>query len=423
VAEFRNELARLAERGTRVGPEALIERIELEMADDPIVGAEIRPKAKPGERVQSTRSLRRGLGIGLAVMLAVLVVGGAWLVISRDAPIAEPTMTSTLAVAESFMEAWAAGDGEAVAAMVSAEATLGGLELLPPSHDWYRAVGQEFQTKGCEVLPITFRTFQGVSCEYTFENKLTRALGMEPVGGSFLLYLSGSGIERADGNYEGAATFVHHDVSSIDRTLAEWVLINHPDDFERMFGDAFLSPVSDPTSIALWEQYTDELTASPEATARFVMEEETRWVAREDYFNHQVRPICEAATLRLEATVVEDLGLDQWETITTLEDLAAMSETVARISEETLAEMRALPLPPEATRSWLSVFYSLAEQRIDVLRQAAAAASAGATARVEMLSAEELVLRGQADWLLGGCPVGVWQVHMGQPLWDSIAPG
>jgi len=181
VAEFRNELARLAERGTRVGPEALIERIELEMADDPIVGAEIRPKAKPGERVQSTRSLRRGLGIGLAVMLAVLVVGGAWLVISRDAPIAEPTMTSTLAVAESFMEAWAAGDGEAVAAMVSAEATLGGLELLPPSHDWYRAVGQEFQTKGCEVLPITFRTFQGVSCEYTFENKLTRALGMEPV--------------------------------------------------------------------------------------------------------------------------------------------------------------------------------------------------------------------------------------------------
>ena len=97
---------------------------------------------------------------------------------------------------------------------------------------------------------------------------------------------------------------------------------------------------------------------------------------------------------------------------TELEDFAAMGETMARISEEALAEMRALPPPREAARARFSVFYSLAEQQIDVLRQAAGAASAGDSARVEMLSTEELVLRYQIDWLLGGCPVAV-----GQPWW------
>jgi hypothetical protein len=92
-----------------------------------------------------------------------------------------------------------------------------------------------------------------------------------------------------------------------------------------------------------------------------------------------------------------------------LDDLAALSEEAARISEETLAELRALPVP-NAARDGLAREFALREQEIEVLDQIAAAAAAGDAARVETLSAERLDLthqRGARGYLPPTCPVSL----------------
>ena len=121
----------------------------------------------------------------------------------------------------------------------------------------------------------------------------------------------------------------------------------------------------------------------------------------------QADAICQAATDRFDAAVPELDGteLDGTE----LEVAAAWSEAAARFSEEALAELRALP-PPKAHRARLNEFYSLLEKQTDVLRQVAAAASAGDTARVETLGLERIRLTHQKDSLEPGlqwCPVAL----------------
>jgi hypothetical protein len=116
----------------------------------------------------------------------------------------------------------------------------------------------------------------------------------------------------------------------------------------------------------------------------------------------QADAICKAATDRFDEAVP---GLDA----TDLEVTAAWSLAAARFSEEALAELRALP-PPKAHRARLNEFYSLLEQQTDVLRQAAAAASAGDTARVGTLELERIRLTHQKDALEPGlqwCPVSL----------------
>jgi hypothetical protein len=120
--------------------------------------------------------------------------------------------------------------------------------------------------------------------------------------------------------------------------------------------------------------------------------------------------ICNAATQRFRAVEeLQPIGRG-WE----LEDQAAWYETAVRFSEEVLAELRALT-PPPADRAMFYLFYSLLEQQTDALRQAAAAASAGDTARAALLGAERTHLTHQKDefadyWggpRLQSCPVGL----------------
>lgn len=351
---------------------------------------------------------------GVAAALAILLVGVVGLLVGNGANVTgNQTSTSSqildpgsrLAVAESFMEAWVAGDGEAVAAMFSAEAPLDGqdeMKTIPALHDWYRAVGQEFQNEGCEVLTDQVVTFLRVGCAYTFDNKLTRALGGEPVAEQSVLYIGGGKIHRYIGTgpfYMGTGPFSETFVD----TFAEWVLINHPDDFERMYLDGRSSPLLDPTSIALWEQYTDEFTASPVAVTQILSKNETEAGARADFIA-QAHAICRAATMRKDAVEVEP-ALERFpETSEILPEIAAMEEAIARISEEAVAEMRALPAPDTA-RALFNEFYRLAEQTVDIHRQTAAAASAGDTALVETLFWERVDLTHATDSFLERCPV------------------
>ncbi len=123
-------------------------------------------------------------------------------------------------------------------------------------------------------------------------------------------------------------------------------------------------------------------------------------LTRAEYFA-KADAICTAATDRFAAELSEGS--------TSLEYVAAWNEAAARISEETLAELRAL-LAPKADRPHLNEFYSLLEQQTDVLRKAAAAAAAGDRARAEALGWKRVHLTHQKDALepdLQGCPVNL----------------
>jgi hypothetical protein len=79
---------------------------------------------------------------------------------------------------------------------------------------------------------------------------------------------------------------------------------------------------------------------------------------------------------------------------------------VARVEEEALAELRALP-QPEADRALLEeAFYSVVEQEIDVMRAAAAASSAGDIVRDYLLGEERVHLTHQRDQFAAGYGLG-----------------
>jgi hypothetical protein len=327
-------------------------------------------------------------------------------------------------VAESFMEAWVAGDGEAIAALFSAEGSFNGwnrtngwnkTEGFPAIHDWYLAVGQEFQSKGCK--PQTVGT---VACTYTVQNELSRILGREPATSRVVLVVADGKIESVSGfpieYVDGSGIHGGDWPDELWGMFREWILINHPDDYRFMYvsGSRFGS-----TSIALWERYTDELTESPGAVSQLLAEWEAGAEARAAYFA-DAQKICRAASGRYREVEIEldMLYFPSEEDLPSREEplpiskeilpqITASNEAAARISEEALAELRALPSPPETARGLFSMFYSLAAEQIDLHRQIAAAASAGDIALVETLLNERVDRTHHLDGLLGSCPVGL----------------
>jgi hypothetical protein len=99
--------------------------------------------------------------------------------------------------------------------------------------------------------------------------------------------------------------------------------------------------------------------------------------------------ICTAATARFQAEV-DSIGGPQFVFET------RWSEAAARISEEALADLRALR-PPKADRARVNTIYSLMERRTDVLRQVA---SARDVRRVHMLWEKSIRLTHQKDALV-----------------------
>jgi hypothetical protein len=157
----------------------------------------------------------------------------------------------------------------------------------------------------------------------------------------------------------------------------ESISSSHPEDFGRMYDRDRGYPILDAQSIELWERYTDEFVASPPAAAESFAE----WMAHQT-FDVQARRICLIATDKFwETARADNLGgggpPDQRD--------PAFYSTLAEVSGETLAELRALPLETEADRATRDAFLPVAERMIEVHREQAEAAAAGDHKRLKEL--------------------------------------
>jgi hypothetical protein len=310
-----------------------------------------------------------------------------------------PVTNEDLAVGESFMQAWVDGDGEAAAAMFAPDATFDGFQptIFPALYDWFRAGGWTFEGGGCSRhggggepgAPLDV-----VGCGFTFENDLTRALGMRPVpkGLSFVIEAGtietawfGGGGDCCD-NMFGSPDPVRDSPGGVPDLFGpvwdmfiDWLSTNHPEDFGRMYDSDYGYPVPgypilDPASIKLWERYTDEFVASPQALRQSF----TEWMARQS-FDVQASRICMTATEEFWATVRAD---------NLRRNDAAFYSTLASISEKALVELRAIPLETEADRGEMDRFVPHAERLIELERQQAEAAAAGDHKRLNELGGE-----------------------------------
>jgi hypothetical protein len=279
---------------------------------------------------RSTRSRRdRWLVAAAAAVAAVLVIAGIVLLQEtggdhiRSTPAAPgpaPTTTTPpttdpaayVAVADSIMAAWVAGDGDGVVALFvdpdhplnevgigSVEVPGGGVPsggsvgfpgggvpsgtgnglnwafddvaALPAVHDWFRALGWQFRREPCRLSAVGFAPDMPVAdsasvvCNYTYENDLTRAVGRAPVPGQFVLMVVGDKVAKFIGGGVFAGGMFDLD-ADIWQTFSDWVRSEHADDFAAMYTDtAPPAPRLDEASIALWDRHVGEFVSSPEA--------------------------------------------------------------------------------------------------------------------------------------------------------------
>lgn len=187
-----------------------------------------------------------------------------------------PVTPKDLALGDSFMDAWVGGDGEAAAAMFSPEGTFDGFQpaILPALHDWFRAEGWTFGSSDCGIHG--WGPKRGVvGCTFTYENDLTRALGIPPLETTISFVTDAGGIETAW--YGGGGDVVYGAFEGYrgreDRfgpvwdAYIEWISTRYPDEFVRIYDTDRGYPILDPTSIELWKRYTGEFVASPQAQA------------------------------------------------------------------------------------------------------------------------------------------------------------
>lgn len=175
--------------------------------------------------------------------------------------------SSALTVATAFWAALEADDTDGVMALVDPGSRylfelspFGRAHTLEGQLDWYRAVGWEWRFDTCRSLddgPAEDGDEQ-VVCSAAASNAWTRALGVEPVAGEWVVEVNDDGVAR---------NLPHDDFrdrwgSSAFGPFAGWVQDNHPDDAAVMF--AFDDDVDD-EMLALFERNTERFVTAQQA--------------------------------------------------------------------------------------------------------------------------------------------------------------
>ena len=254
MADFETKLRWLSERGNPVGAEELIERIEADLAGDPLVVVAKRREGtlmtKTQQSPTSTQPSRyRGPAWAVAVFVAILAVGGLYLALADDIDQVADTPPPLTTVAQgggstqvedatAFWEAVVAGDLEAARAHVDPTGAVQSFPLeigtLEDTFDWYEVVGWKWTLVECVVGDTGT-----VECTATARNAWSDALGVEPVPGTFVVRFGEKGITEI---VDKGDSFLNQWSTQVLEVFAGWVETNHPEDFAMIWGESDLNP-------------------------------------------------------------------------------------------------------------------------------------------------------------------------------------
>jgi hypothetical protein len=304
------------------------------------------------------------------------------------------------------MDAWVAGDGDGVVALIGDPArnhygslnqvNIGAVQnvdtpdlysmpwdvaALPALHDWFRSLGWEFRREPCQLYAYAGNRapwtqadvpdLLGVECHYTYENDITRAVGRAPVTDRFVLYVVGDKVARFD---DGGMFDLDADIWQM---FSDWVRSAHADDFAAMYypNTAPLAPRLDEASIALWDRHVEEFVTSPEAHTP------APGPPTRAQFGAKARMICATANF-------EQWALRRW-------GPSPSPAALAQASQSAMEQLRALPRPNEDTAQIDRLFSLLEEIHRSVVLDVW-------FHQIDHLIAEKDALGGRDFW---GCPV------------------
>lgn len=206
MADFETKLRWLSERGDPVGAEELIERIEADLAGDPLV---VVAKRREGTLMTTTQQppntdqpkRYRGPAWAVAAFVAVLGVAAVLvLVFAGDESEIAGAPDDPVATATAFVEAYTTGDMETAAAYLPADAHFEytrpadtgsfsgdfsdlGMEGLSLIAQFDEAVGMTWLPGPCELQDST-SAGSNVVCPYDFHGFHSDERGLGPYSGS-----------------------------------------------------------------------------------------------------------------------------------------------------------------------------------------------------------------------------------------------
>jgi hypothetical protein len=190
-----------------------------------------------------------------ALILTVFAVVALAILLNRDSKVSSP-----VSVANAFMEARDNLDGQTAQALFASNVPISdgfieGVDQYPVFFDWLRTSNWRWTIGEC----AEYSTGEGgtlVRCDYVSENDWTRALSHSPVSGVIEILVT-------DGEITG---LVHTgEIAQFDAVwdiVTAWMEVNHPDTIDQMLTPDLERPTLDATSVALWEQYSEEFVAS-----------------------------------------------------------------------------------------------------------------------------------------------------------------
>jgi hypothetical protein len=177
------------------------------------------------------------------------------------APPSVPEAQEAIGLAQRFVDARDAWDGEAVRALVTDDAVID--DFAVSNADDYLPVAEIEQATGWRYMhPKCTAIAPGppsqVSCTYTMQNAWSEALGVGPCTGSNFRFVI------ADGQIQQVIHTV--DFSEFDpqvfAVFQDWLTATHPNDVDVMFDSSSGNFSLTPEAIALFEHHTTEFAAS-----------------------------------------------------------------------------------------------------------------------------------------------------------------
>lgn len=198
--------------------------------------------------------------------------------VTSVAPTTALVELSLVPVAEAFIEARAAFDGEAVRSIVADDATISPDSEWVSSPDEYLLLDDWERATGMTFLDVDCRDGSPgrVRCTYSMETTMSRALDLGPYDdNSFVFEITDGLIQQVNHTRNvaeaGLGERYYSDVYFIH--FKPWVEANHPGDDAVMFntGDDGVfnsdAPFINSESIALWETYVEDFVDSLEQSA------------------------------------------------------------------------------------------------------------------------------------------------------------